>query len=722
MGAFLSQFFLLREVILVGLSHGKSKTKPLFLRFSCILFSFLVILSGFPIQIHAALVEQVLENGSEIDQLSQICQGRKLWRQVVEALPQNYPDSSGNYGFWVGDLDGDGLEELIARVWTYDSTRTAGTERLLVYDTAETDGSWTSQLLFETAPPVPTRYGFLGSADGSGVIYAAITSSASGDCVEGTVKLNNDRTDLVYTETRAFSLAKDESVSQGATEIFGYYDTDNPENTDWGPLDLESMVDQDFTLGVDNNWFKHTISKDDARSGFYGVSSRQISLEQYASLIAGEPDGTIGEINEYLNRDFEGVCLGLTATIALAKEGKISLANLDPNAGTFFDLGKPSENKALFNQICHLHIAQNLLADQDYDCRVNCQNNPNLASELEQLVEKIRADGFQLVTYTTKNAGHAFLIKELTHFSDLGLYDIRFYDVNSLSDDTPNGRFFDLFVKDDFSSFVFTDANGETINQDNCYQLNLLSADTIWDRANKTGAERDEVVAWLSFSNTLDMITFEDGDGNAMKYDCTTGQITGFAHDIAVLPSIVNTLPGCSATGYTRLPIANSDTYTLTCAPEGVDMQINTGEQYFTLKGEGIETAVFSESDGIQLTGTDFTFTVSMVAGKGEDPVLYQVTGSGEGTIAFSETEDGIQIVSESPAHIDTMQAIQNMESVSYEIQQDAKAFTLTQNGVSASGVSALFWIALAFLLVFVLVVVGVLFLFHRRRQTQGKN
>ncbi len=668
------------------------------------------------------MVDQVFESGAEMDKLSQLCQGRKLWRQVVEALPQNYPNSSSNYGFWVGDLDGDGFEELIARIWTYDSADAAGTERLLVYDATETDGRWTSQLLFETDPPVSIRYGFLGNGDGSGVIYTAVTNSASGDCVEGTVKLNDARTDLEYTETRSFSLAKNESVSEGTTEIFGSYDTEIPENTDWGPLDLDSMVDQDFTLGVDNNWFKHTISKDDARSGFYGISSRQISLEQYASLIAGEPDGTIAEIDEYLNRDFEGVCLGLTATIALAKEGKISLADLDPNAGTFCALGKPNENQTLFNQICYLHIAQNLLTDQDYDCTVSCQNNPNLASELQQLVERIHTDGFQIITYTTQNTGHAFLIKELTHFTDLGLYDIRFYDVNSLSDDTPNGRFFDLFVKDDFSSFVFTDANGETVTQDNCCQLNLLSADTILNRANKTGAEKDEVVASLSFSNTLDMITFEDGDGNAMKYDCKTGQITGFAHDIAILPSIVNTMPGGSSTTYTRLPIADSDTYKLTCAPEGVDIQINAGDQYFILKGEGIETAVFSKSDGIQLTGSDFTFTVGMVAGEDKDPVLYQVTGSGQGTIDFSETTDGLQIVSESDTHIDTMQALQNMESVSYEINQDAKTFALTQQGVKSSGPSVLFWIVLVSLLVLLLVVVLLLFLLYRHRKVERKK
>lgn len=93
-----------------------------------------------------------------------------------------------------------------------------------------------------------------------------------------------------------------------------------------------------------------------------------------------------------------------------------------------------------------------------------------------------------------------------------------------------------------------------------------------------------------------------------MKYDCETGQITGNTQQFSVLPSIVNTLSGQTSNTYTRIALNTADSYKLTCDPNGVDIQLNTGNQYFALQGYGIETASFSNADGIRLTGTDYNF------------------------------------------------------------------------------------------------------------------
>lgn len=704
------------------LYSGTWKKGRSFLKIVCFLLCSLIFITALKSNACASMVEQVFKDGSEIDSLSRICQGRKIWKQVIDTLYQDYPTAGDDIGFWVGNLDQDVDEELIVRIWTYDSPTSSGSEHLLVYDLKEDNMELEPELLFKTSPPVPIRYGFGVSPDGDGMVYTAITSSASGDCVEGTVRLNETETDLEYLPTRYFSLAANESPSENIVEVFGYYDRKNPENTDWGPLDLEIIMDQNFTLGIDNNGFKHTANENDARSGFSGISARQISLDQYASLVAGQTNGTIAEINEYLNRDFEGVCFGLTAAIALVKEGNISLSSLDPDAQSFYDLEKPNENQVVFNQICYLHTMQNLLSEQDYDYIVHCKDNSALASDLQKLIENIRSDRFQILNFTTQNTGHALLITELAYYKDPGIYNIRFYDVNSLDDNTPQGRFFDLFIKDDFSAFAFTDANGECITQDNCQEMSLLSVDTLLEKTDKNEEDKESLIASLSFSSTLDLITFEDAEGNAMKYDCETDQITGDTQKFSVLPCIVNTLSGQTSSTYMRIALNTSDSYKLTCDPNGVDIQINTGTQYFTLQGCGLETASFSNSNGIQLTGTDYNFKISLSTNEEDAPALYQIEGVGQGTISFLETSEGIQVHSELPVYIGSVNILQNMEFTTHEVHMDTSDITLSPYGIASPGSSLSLWISLISIAISVLILALFLILFrHFHKQDRKK-
>ena len=338
------------------------------------------------------------------------------------------------------------------------------------------------------------------------------------------------------------------------------------------------------------------------------------------------------------------------------------------------------------------------------------------------MIENIRSDRFQILNFTTQNTGHALLITELAYYKDPGIYNIRFSDVNSLDDNTPQGRFFDLFITDDFSEFIFTDANGECITQDNCLEMSLLSVDTLLEKTDKNAEEKESLIASLSFSSTLDLITFEDGEGNAMKYDCETGQITGNTQQFSVLPSIVNTLSGQTSNTYTRIALNTADSYKLTCDPNGVDIQLNTGNQYFALQGYGIETASFSNADGIRLTGTDYNFKISLSTNDEDSPALYQIEGVGQGTISFLETSEGIQVHSELPVYIGNVNILQNMEFTTYEVHTDTSDITLSPCGIASSGSSLSLWISLISIVISVLILALFLILFiYFRKQDRKK-
>ena len=136
------------------LYSGTWKKGRSFLKIVCFLLCSLIFITALKSNACASMVEQVFKDGSEIDSLSRICQGRKIWKQVIDTLYQDYPTAGDDIGFWVGNLDQDVDEELIVRIWTYDSPTSSGSEHLLVYDLKEDNMELEPELLFKTSPPV----------------------------------------------------------------------------------------------------------------------------------------------------------------------------------------------------------------------------------------------------------------------------------------------------------------------------------------------------------------------------------------------------------------------------------------------------------------------------------------------------------------------------------------------------------------------------------------
>ena len=627
--------------------------------------------------VNADLIKDGFRDKNGTETLEQLCEEITIWREVIKGLPEERPEHGKQYTFWWGNLDDEPRRELIVRI--YQSLDYSYQESLLVYDIKEDGETRTPVLLFETTPYVQIRSGFAGNAEGTGVVFNAVVGLYKGDCEEGTVQLNQDKSDLEYTVTRTYSMANQEKASEGTVDISGYYDAQDPSRTNWGSLSLDEIVSHDFVLGRDNNSFKHNINPDDERSGFANISSYEVSAEQKDALLKGESKGTKADIKDYLNGEFGGVCLGLTSMIELVKSGDILLSDYGEDAAVFYEVGKPSENKDLFHQICFLHTTQLLLDDEDYDSFVDF-GEPDSSEQLQNLVQAIHPDQWQILGFISKDSGHALLVKSLTYYESLGLYDLECYDINSLAD-YPEGHFYHTFVKDDFSSFVLTDANGQRITQDNCDQLSLISSDSLlYEKEVKSKeAEKSKETAILSFVPSEGSIICTDAQGNETTYQ--DGQITGNGGSLKVIPSIVSELNDGGSHIYRRVEISASESYTIQCDAQKVDVRVNTGEGYYSVRGQGIDTIVFSQENGIQITGRDFTFTAGLLMNGNQEHLLTQTTGSGAETVTIRDIEGALNVSSEAPVTIGQLLAVYDTETIQHPVNRKTTDLTLSQDG-----------------------------------------
>lgn len=694
------------------------------------------------------LSAQTVQAGSvekdDIEAAKKKCQEIMNWRELIKNLPTERPEYKPVYRFWWTNLDLEADRELIVQVYTPNYQ-----EKLLVYDMKEMDEKVEPYLVCETLPPVQIRYDFQEKTDASGkteTIFRAITGLAGGDGAEGVVTFNGDKSDLIYDVRSSFSIAeetkkreeKEQSqspVDQGA-DVLGKFDAGKPDEADWGPLNIEHMVDHDFELGRDNFGFTHTNDAEDTRCGFVGISGYEVSEIQKKALLHGEDKGTKAAIKNNLEQEFGGVCYGLANMMGLVKEGALQVKNLDANAKTLYQVGKPGENNMLYQQICYYYLLQHVMEPEDMDAQIlfeEINNKSDCAKELETLVKAVSPDRWQILTYVAKSdwlglkiTGHALLVTGMDYVEEADVYRIEFYDMNSLPsvyrkkeekkeekkttetkakeiETRSKGRFCYMYVKDDFKEFELTDAMGTEVNQENCIDLSLVSVNNIWkekaedlkeaeaekenDKDLQTGNTetkanskrvdcRDSVV---TFEGSRGDLSYQDDNGSQMIYK--DGAITEFEKDMKIMPSLIQEGSDSFGKTYRRIQIPDSREMSFQCDPKGVDLSIQNADGYYSVTGQGIEKIVCSQKDGIQLTGEDMTFTTGLLMKESQEHILTKTNGTGSGTITIQETGGRLSISSKKPVTVKWVRAAGDTQTVQYAVDQTAENITLAQDG-----------------------------------------
>lgn len=593
---------------------------------------------------------------------------------------------SGPYYFWCGNLDDDEESEMIVGVMEMDEGDRP-VERLLVFDLKGKE-ELTSELLFITEPPVPIRYGFESTADRKEMVYSCVVSAGTGDISEGIVRLNDGKTELVYTETGSYSLADGGSSSFETVDTSGCYDPLSEENTYWGPLASTVIKTRNLVLGVDNNSFYHT------REGLNKRKTYEITEAQQQILFAGEKRGTIADIESQLSRERGGLCYGIAAMMGLVKEEKLWVSDFDAGAMTFFGMETPNTNDELYHELCYLYMMQFLMKNEDYNSIVHSgwfgRWKPD---DLKGIVDEItNSDKQQMLIYTYDGGGHAVVVKGLIFYPTLGIYDLTFYDMNSVKEESPDGVYYHMYIKDDYSDFVIQGKDIDElkpeheIRPENFRNLQLIDIDKIAnhkpvkvseEEIEELGSDLIESGRNSIISVILPLSFLQVGWDSSSEGICfKDGQITGEIQAVNWMPSIVNDLGGSAGQVYYRMEIPNSENYSIKCSPdEAVNFSINTGDGYYFIEANGIEAVSVSAEAGIAFTGNDFTFQAGQMLEGSETVVVAQVAGTGKGTVSISQMGKELRVNAQEPVQIDSIATIQNMEVTRHEVNEETTDF-----------------------------------------------
>lgn len=616
----------------------------------------------------------------------------EAYRSLLENLSSERDTWTEDYSFWLPDLDGNVVPELIVSILTPTME-----EKLLVYGMESTgtgNGTGIAALLFETDPPVPIRYGFQMTQDGKAV-YSAVVSPGTGEVQEGLVTLNEEKTGLEYEKTNEYSLAQEETSKYAgeSVDVSGYYSTG--EYMDWGPLEMERISRHGFELGTDNVSFGHNIGQE--VSGLKEGTKRRVTEAQYKALTENRSKSWKAAVDDYLGEEQEGICFGLSSTMALIKMGKLSASALEPEAQTTFELKKPYfEDANLYCSLNYIHFLQHDVAIEK-GATVKPHSLFGMSDELEGLINCLSGDEWYSLCYFAKHedgstSGHAVLALGVDYFQSLGVYRVTLYDVNSLTDDTRQGYLSYLFVRDDDSDFIMKDG-GSLKTSSNTDRLYLLSIDDLWEvvdpsllsgdgetqhRIYVPQEEVDEAVATLMYNTAMDnwflevpgkgRLTVEDGE-----IDFTDPEDVRKHLDIDLPAGVV--YDGLEGKAYGKAVIPAGEGYTLTCNGP-VDIKIISGDDdYYTLKADYAETVTFSGGN-IQVSEAKGSFEAGTISGE----KLIKVCGTAAS--GFSLLTDGtLQFQADAAAEISQVMVLGDNDNQYYDVQGSLRELSVTGNG-----------------------------------------
>lgn len=369
-----------------------------------------------------------------------------------------------------------------------------------------------------------------------------------------------------------------------------------------------------FTLGEDNNHFVHTSSATWDGAGFVGVTDYTIDDAYFQKLTQYSSKGEKNRIKKEMQREWGGSCYGIAMSMGLLYEGYIGVNDLTNAAGanSYYSLNYPYKDRKFLNMINYYQLSQGLENGGKRSAAVSASYNngiftglvnwingyDSLPVFLKKMVNYCSSDHVELLGFSTKDGGHAVLITGCEFDTESDTYQVQIYDENCISSSSSIGEFGYMTVAKDFSSFSYTDANGDLINNDTYSSIYFLD----W-------SSMGSVIAPTS-SDYSDHTKISFPMGQEFKIVNASGQY--LAYDGTALEGNIP-IYGIDTADYddgSRFVIETSNTDTLTVSDTGevIDVEAYGGADYMSVKGTAIDSAVLDMDSGISLSGDDYQF------------------------------------------------------------------------------------------------------------------
>lgn len=261
----------------------------------------------------------------------------------------------------------------------------------------------------------------------------------------------------------------DPNVILGEQWIDGSWDYfDGLEKGEWVFYTEEANT---FTLGKDNNSFSH--NRRDG-GGFEGTENYQFRNDEILEYL------TLG-MNWYeqlmllwnCRRPWGGACYGIASTIALVYNEQYELSEIsNSDAQTYFALPNPCDDDKLYDAINFYQITQELRYYSAYE--IYPETNKVLPTLIDLLSENPGKAYLLAYGSSTESYGHTILALGYKQDSN-GDYIVQLYDENCIRSNEPIiGKFIEMKISNDLSSFEFEGARGEPINNDTCSWMGVV--------------------------------------------------------------------------------------------------------------------------------------------------------------------------------------------------------------------------------------------------------
>lgn len=412
--------------------------------------------------------------------------------------------------------------------------------------------------------------------------------------------------------------------------------------------------DTGFTLGVDNNNFVHTSSSSWDGAGFSGMKNYSIDDEYFKKLTANSSKSEKNRIKKEMNKDWGGSCYGIAMSMGLLYEKYISLDDLtdSKNAINYHSMDYPCNDKKLRNMINYYQLSQSLENGGKSTSAVSAAYNTNLFTRLKNwfcgddslsvflkyLVNYASQDHVELMGFSTSDGGHAVLVVGCEYDEDAEQYVVKIYDENSVDSSKSNGKFSYMRIEKDFSSFVYTDSNGDKITNSSYRTIYFLDWDSLGNIVPSAPAQSSNH-AKINFL-LGDNFKVVDDDGNYLEYDGNE-----FSGDMNIYD--VDTVEYDDGT-HIIIETDNFSSVKFSEIKNQIDVDVYNDNDYQSLSGKNIEAAKMTFDEGIKLEGQDYTFKAYLSTSdiSDDEAGLVSVSANAKSDVSLDESGDKIHVTS----------------------------------------------------------------------------
>lgn len=409
------------------------------------------------------------------------------------------------------------------------------------------------------------------------------------------------------------------------------------------------------------------------------------SIDYHHKLIENMTWAERGELIDKMSTGtWGGSCLGLTISLALANMGRLDvtnsqfkhLAGFECNELCYSTLLAPAENlnlrdlinyyqlmqytdlmpatKTLYNENCFVKLIDSIVGNEDTN------KSAFWNSFYADVIEAADNDIPTILRFSWKDAdgvihGHAVLTCGYDD-SDPDDMIVQLYDPNKtenyiylfISRTTAKFTFKELedgeyrvtsfYVSDDnWNQFLYCDMTtlqsidvGLEESTESDISLMALSPDA--DEATSSIESADETSSTMIFeANAYQEFRMENSAGQYIMYDGESYSTDMDIYNFQILGEESQTI---------KFEIDKDDALTITDFADNCKFSAYIGEEYYTVIADGADAIYLSEENGIQIEGTNYSFSAALSVQETEN--LIYISGSCTQDCTINYTEDGI--------------------------------------------------------------------------------